>query len=891
MSLSRRLANLLRSNRHADDLDRELSFHLRERADDLVAGGMSREVAEREARKRFGNYASQKENARDADIFVWLDTLVDDVRYAARTLRNAPGFTLVAILSLALGIGANTAIFSLINAVVLRSLPVKHPEQLVQIVMADSNPTFTNPLWEQIRDHQTVFDGMLAYAAKEYNMAPAGETRPAAVHLVSGDYFRTLGVQPVVGRTLTAADDQRGCPSIGVLSYSFWQTEFAGESNVLGKTVMLNAFPMQIVGVAQEGFAGLDVGRAAQIFVPICAATVLRGPFASLDNRSVWWLTIMARGKPGDSIEHMHAGLSTIAKGVFEATVPQGWRQAQKDRYARNGLVVAPASTGLSNLRRTYGKALYILLGIVSLVLLIACANVANLLLARAAVRQRETAIRIAIGAARMRVVRQLLTESLLLSLSGAAIGLLFAQWGSRLMVRFLSASTNQIFLDLGVDHAVLAFTIGVALVTGVLFGVGPAWRAARVPPNAALKANGRGVVEGNARFRVGKFLVASQIAISLALVVAAGLLIGTFRNVSTLDAGFKPADVLLVSVQHTGAPPSSSDAMAKTDAILARLRAIPGVLSASMSTVTPLGNTSWNEEMLIDGFTPSDADDGVAYFNATASDYFRTLRTPIIAGRDFNSGDRIGTPPVALVNETMARKFYKTPNPVGKTFRYRVGARSSDPVEIIGVVKDAKYQTLREKTLPTAFVAIAQDSDRFGVNFELRIPSGASAAAEIVRSAITDVDPRMSTTMTSFESQVASSLTRERLLATLSGFFGGLAILLSMIGLYGVLSYNTARRRSEIGVRMALGAGQRRIALMVLSEVGGVIAAGFLVGIGLSFLSTKLIASFLFGLEATDAMTLVASMAALALVAMIAAYLPARRASRVDPIEALREE
>jgi predicted permease len=372
---------------------------------------------------------------------------------------------------------------------------------------------------------------------------------------------------------------------------------------------------------------------------------------------------------------------------------------------------------------------------------------------------------------------------------------------------------------------------------------------------------------------------------------VAAGLLIGTFRNVSTLDAGFKPADVLLVSLQRPGTPIPRAEATAKTDAILARLRALPGVQSASMSSVTPLGNTSWNEEMLIEGFTPADPDDGVAFFNAATSDYFRTLRTPILVGRDFNSGDRMGAPRVALVNETMARHFYKTTNPVGKTFRYRVGAKASDPVEIIGVVKDAKYQTLREKTLPTAFLATAQDSDDIGVNIELRIPSGASMAASRVRSVILEIDPRISTTMTTFETQVASSLTRERLLATLSGFFGGLAILLSMIGLYGVLSYSVARRRSEIGVRMALGAGQRRIASMVLSEVGAVIAAGFIVGIGLSFLSTRLIKSFLFGLTPTDATTLVGSMAVLASVALLAAYLPARRASRVDPMEALREE
>jgi predicted permease len=892
MSFFRRLLNIVRSDTHANDLDRELEFHLRERADDLIARGMNPEVAKREARRRFGSYAAQKERTRDADVFVWLDTFVDDVKYAVRTLKNAPGFALVAILSLGLGIGANTAIFSLINAVILRSLPVKHPEQIVQLVMADSNRVFTNPLWEQIRDHQTFFDGAFAYGAKQYNMAPSGEVRNASVHLVSGDYFRTLGVRPALGRMLSVDDDRRGCPAIAVLSYAFWQTEFGGQAAVLGKTVSLDRNPVTIVGVAQEGFGGLDVGSAAQMFAPICAVSTLRGSFQSLDGRSVWWLMVMARAKPGDSIEHLRAGLSTISRGVFAATIPERWRQEQKDRYASNGLTVMPASNGLSDLRQRYSTALYTLLGIVSLVLLIACANVANLLLARSAARQREMAVRIALGAARSRVVRQLLTESVLLSLTGAGIGFLFAQWGSRLLVRFLSTAGNPIFLDLGVDYAVLAFTIGVAVVTGLLFGMSPAWRAARVAPNAALKANGRGVVEGSRRLTIGKLLVASQIAISLTLVVAAGLLLGTFRNVSTLDAGFKADDVLLVSLRRAASPASRAEVALANEAILTRLRALPGVASASMSAITPLGNTSWNEEMLIDGFTPANPDDAVAFFNSTTNDYFKSLQTPIRAGRDFNSGDRIGTPLVAIINETMARKFYKTENAIGKTFRFRAGSRTSEPYEIIGIVKDAKYQTLREKTLPTAFVAMAQDSESvLGGTVELRIPSGAAAAAPRVRAAIAEIDPRMSMTVKTLATQVAASLTRERLLATLSGFFGGLAILLSMIGLYGVLSYNVARRRGEIGVRMALGAGRRRIASMVLSEVGWVVITGFVVGVALSLASTRFIASFLFGVQPTDAATFAGSMALLAAVAIVAAYVPARRASRVDPMEALREE
>ena len=892
MSWIRRLANLVRSNRHARDLDRELAFHLQERVDDLVAAGMTPERARVEARRRFGNYGVQKENTRDADVFQWLDSVIDDVRYAARMLRNSPAFAVVAIVSLALGIGANTAIFTLINAVILRSLPVTHPEQLVRVVMGKDQGTFTNPIWEQIRDQQTVFTGAFAFSGQRFNLAASGPVRNAFGSLVSGDYFQTLGVQPELGRLLTKADDQRGCPPIAVLSYGFWKTEYGGDPRVIGKTISLETHPFTIVGVAQPGFVGLDVGKATQLFAPLCADLVLRGPGSVLDRRSTWWLSVMARQQPGKPLTFAQNGLKAIAASVFDATVPANWRPNQQVEYRKSTLNAVPAANGLSDLRTQYKQALFILLVIVGLVLIIACANVANLLLARAAVRQREMAIRVALGAARRRVVRQLLTESLLLSLTGSLLGLLFARWGSRLLVAFLSPPGNPIFLDLVLDRTVLLFSIGVAVATGLAFGLSPAWRAARVAPNAALKANGRGVVEGQRRFTIGKALVIGQVAISLSLVVAAALLLGTFRNLSKLDAGFRTDDVLLVSVNQPGQRPSNAEATATNAALLSKLRSLPGVASASISQLTPLGNMSWNEEMLIDGFTPKSMDDGVAYFNEVSDGYFTTLGTPILAGRDFNNGDRVGAPLVAIINETMARHFYRSVNAIGRTFRYRVGNKTSEPYQIVGVVKDAKYQSLREKTLATAFIAMAQDSaPGAAIEVALRIPGGASAAAPGVKAAIAEVNPRLSMTTVTFATQVANSLTRERLLATLSAFFGALALALAMIGLYGVMSYTVARRKSEIGVRMALGAGQRRIASMVLSEVAAIIVVGFIAGIGLSLAATRFISSFLFGVKPTDASTFVASMLVLGTVAGLAAYLPARRASRVSPMEALREE
>jgi putative ABC transport system permease protein len=892
MSWARRLFNVLRSNRHSRDLDRELEFHLAELVDELVAAGMTPRDAAAEARRRFGNYGVQKERTRDIDILAWLDSIVDDLRYAVRALAHSPGFALVAILSLALGIGANTAIFTLVNAVMLRSLPVTNPDELVQITMAKDGGTFTNPIWEQLRDRQTVLAGALAYSSfTRFNLAAGGEVQMATGNLVSGDYFHVLGVRPSVGRLLSIADDQRGCAPIAVLSYAFWQMAYGGDPNVVGKMIPLDSHPFRIVGVAQEGFTGLDVGRATQVFAPLCADLVLHGPGSGLDRRGNWWLYVLGRPKPGVTTAQVRAGLGVLAPTIFEATTPPNWRPNEQRDYRSRTFDITPAATGLSSVRNQYRLALMTLMVIVGLVLLIACANVANLLLARAAARQRELAIRVALGAARSRVIRQLLTESLLLSLSAAAVGLVFARWGSRLLVAFLSPAGRPIFLDLGLDTRVLGFSTVVAVLTGLAFGMAPAWRAARLHPSTALKANARGVIEGRHRFSLGTALLVAQVAISLTLLVGAGLLLGTFRRLETVDAGFRADDVLLVSMSRStlrgGAPLSNQFTEALT-----RAQAIPGVTSASLSTLTPLGNSSWNEDMLIDGFTPTSEDDGIAFFNSVSPGYFRTLETPLLAGRDFNTDDRSGAPQVAIVNETLARHFYRTTNVIGRIFRYQAGTTIHGPFQIVGVVKDAKYQTLREETLPTAFVPVAQDSSLGStMNLELRVSGAAMSVAPRMKALLHDIDPAISLSLTPFATQVDNSLTRERLLATLSAFFGGLALLLATMGLYGVMSYRVARRRNEIGIRMALGAGERRVARMVLGEVTAVVCVGLALGVALAGALTRLLGAFLFGVGATDRATFAGSMALLAIVALLAAYLPARRASRVDPMAALRDD
>ncbi len=893
MSWIRRLRNFARSDRHSRELDRELRFHIAERADDLVARGMAPSAAESEARRRFGNYAAQKERARDVDLFAWLASFADDVRYAARSMRHNAGVTLVAVLSLGLGIGANTAIFTLIDSVILRSLPVSHPEELVQVTMDSLGSVFTNPIWEAMRDHQTAFSGVFAYAPNKYSLNTVGEDRPVVGNAVSGNYFATLGLRPALGRLLTVADDQRGCAPVAVIGYGFWQTEYGGNADVIAKTVALNGHPFQIVGVAPEGFSGVDVGQAPQLFVPICSADITAGKSSPLDRRSSWWLSIIGRPAPGMSVAQVNARLASIAPGVFEATTPQNWPTSEQRHYQSGGLHVRPAATGLSNVRRQYGRALYTLMGIVALVLVIACANVANLLLARAAVREREMAVRVAIGASRGRVIRQLLTESAILSVTGTLVGVALAHWATRGLVAFLGSPDNPIALDLTIDLRVLAFSVGVALATGLAFGLAPAWRAAGVPPSGALKSGARGVIDGGAsrHFPASRLLVIAQVAVSLTLVVGAGLLVSSFQRLATLDAGFKPADVLIVASNQRGATGDGAQ-IALDRAVLARLRALPGVAAASLSTITPLSGTSWNEDMIVPGFAAKSEEDGLTWFNEISDGYFATLGTPLVIGRDFNDGDRVSAPRVTIVNETMARHFYGTLNVLGRSFRVKVGKGESPPMTIVGVVKDAKYQNLREDTKPTAYLAVAQDTALGSrIDFMIRGLPGAASMVPPVRAALVQTNPRSSMQFTPFTALIASSLKRERVLATLSGLFGGLALLLAMLGLYGVMSYNVARRRNEIGIRMALGAGQRRVAGMIMREVGLVVAIGLAVGTGLAIGATRLLSSFLFGVRSTDPSTFGSATIVLAAVALVAAYLPARRAARVDPMDALREE
>jgi predicted permease len=573
-----------------EGLEKELRFHLEQHTADLIRQGHNPEEARRQARLSLGGPEQVKEECRDVRGTQWVDSFLQDLRYALRALRSSPGFATVAILSLALGIGANTAIFGLINSLILKALPVSHPEQLLQVTRGKED-NYTNPMWEQVRDRQDVFSGVFAYGGGRFNLAQGGEAHYADSDYVSGQFFETLGLHPLLGRTLAPSDDRRGCSGTAVLSHAFWQKEYGSRGDIIGGTISLDSHPFEILGVLEPGFAGVEVGSAIDLYVPICAEKIICGEYSSLDKRGNWWLEMIGHPKPGISPAQAPARLKTLAPEIFKATVSPNWKPEDQAHYLLNTFETLPVANDISYLRSKYQGALAILMVITGLVLLIACANVANLLLARSAGRQREIAIRMALGLRRGRLLRQLLTQSLVLSLTGAAFGIVFANWGASLLVRFLSSSNNQVFLNLSIDSRVLAFTAAVAILTGLLFGLAPAWRGTRVDPQAAMKANARGVIEGS-RFGLGKALVVAQVALSLLLVVGAGLMLTTFFKLESVDAGFERQHILLSTVDLRNGHYEPAQRDAAFQQMLEHLRALPGVRSASSSEMTPVSGS-----------------------------------------------------------------------------------------------------------------------------------------------------------------------------------------------------------------------------------------------------------------------------------------------------------
>jgi putative ABC transport system permease protein len=895
-----RLRSLFRRDTVESEADAELRFHFDQQVEKFIRSGLTREEALRRARLAFGGHEHIKEEVRDARGVNLIETLFQDIRYGLRILGRTPVISCVAVLSLALGIGANTAIFSLIDTVMLRMLPVQKPEELTQVRMRDprspngeSEAIFTNPLWEALRDRQDFYSGIFAWSSGEFDLSQGGAVHDAKGLFMSGDYFSTLGIRPAAGRLITAADDKRGCPGVAVLSYGFWQEHFGGAPSAVGSTLSLDNHTFDVIGVSAPGFFGLEVGNKFDVAIPVCAVQIFEGPSTRLDRRSWWWLSVAGRTKPGVSADELKARLGVVSPQVFATALPTDWEAQYQQNFLRRTFEPAPAATGTSYLRRQFAQPLHILMGVVGLVLLIACANIASLMLARASARHREIAVRKALGASRARLIRQLLTECVLLSTAGALLGVFFARWGSSLLVRYISTGDRKVFLDLSLDWRVLSFTAGVAVFTGLLFGVLPAFRATRVSLTSAMKGSQAVDAESRAKFRPGKWIVASQVALSLVLLVASGLFLRSLVKLVTMDVGFDRNNVLIVHANLHNAKVAPDQQPAMFDEIESRLRTLPGVVSASRSVMTPVSNYVWNSELDVDTPNAPTGEAAFAFFNFVSPEYLGTVRTPLLAGRNFNNSDTKAGPRVAIVNETLAQRFFPNGDALGKYFRVHPDpGKPAPPIQIVGLAKDAKYESLREEAHATAYFPIAQiTEDAEEQVFELRTSARPSALVPSVQESVASVSKAIPLEFHTLAEQVDDSLVQERLLATLSTFFGALALVLAMIGLYGALSYLVAQRQPEFGIRMALGAPQGSILRLVMRDVVIVLAGGSTAGVCISLATVGVLQKMLFGLAARDTLTLLASVGVLSAVAFLAGYLPARRATRIDPMAALRYE
>jgi putative ABC transport system permease protein len=825
-----------------------------------------------------------------------------DLRYNLRLLRLSPGFTLVAVLTLALGIGANTAIFQLISAIRLRSIPVKNPQELGTVRIADRHwgsgqfssqySQLTFAMWQEIQKRQEGFANIAAWSDRRFNLSTGGEVRYARAIQISGNFFNVLGVEPLFGRLLGPSDDQPGC-GVGPadISYAFWQRNFGGDPQIVGKRFNLDGNSFEVLGVTPPAFKGISVGDSFDVAVPLCAEPILSPRNNRLTIRHAWWLATIGRLKPGWTIDRAGAQINAITPAVLQETIPPFYDAEATKKFLAYKLSAFPADTGFSQLRKDSETPLWLLLGISGLVLLIACANLANLMLARASARERQITIRQALGASRARMVRELLSESVLLALAGAACGLFLAFAVSRLLVAFISTSDNQIFLDLGMDWRVLAFTTALAVLTTILFGLAPAIRATRAEPATLLQSGTRGMSAGRERFGLRRILVVSQVGLSVVLLVGALLFSRSLRNLVTLDVGFQQNGILITSVDFKRLQlPEARYADYKRE-IVKHVSGIPGVESAAAAMLVPFGGDTWNDNVITEG---SDEDKGSAWMNYIGPGYFHTIGTPLLAGRDFDDRDTPASVKVAIVNQAFVKKILKgTADPLGKRFRIHEPPGKPRPLfEIVGVTGDNKFQDMHEEFLPFMYFPAQQQekpdpSDQILIKSSLPVTSLMAS----LKQTIGDLNPGIDLEFSVFKTKIHDSLLQDELMATLSGFFGFLAALLAAIGLYGVMAYMVVQRTREIGIRMAIGAKRTDVVKMILREAGILTIAGLVIGSGLALGAAQAAKSLLYGLKPRDPLTLVLAIVTLSVVASLASFLPAYRASKLDPLTALRYE
>jgi predicted permease len=821
-----------------------------------------------------------------------------DLLYVLRGLRKSAAFSLIVVLTLGLGIGANAAIFSLTDQVILRTLPVRDPAALVFLDgpgafrgRTFNNMTFSYPMYTDLRDRNEVFTGLLARFPAAMTVVWQGKSERVSGDLVTGNYFDVLGVGPAIGRVFNAADDKTpGGHPVAVLGYGYWQRRFAGDPSVLNQTLVVNGHPLTIVGVAAPGFSGLQVGSATDIMVPVMMKAQMTPTWNDLDNRQSRWLTIMGRLKPGVTADAAEVQLNVIYRQINaqEILAISNVSEAFRQRFVSKHLEVLEAGRGLSDMRTQFSTPLVVLMCMVGVVLLIACANVANLLLARVTARQKEIALRLALGAGRWRIVRQQLTESVVLALAGSILGLFLAAWTGRILLAALPGDPTSQTLTATPDARVIAFTLGLTVLTALLFGIMPALSGTRAAVTSALKEEAGSVAGGGRQARLRRSLVAAQVALSMLLLASAGLFARSLFNLRSVDPGFTVERLLAFSMDPTLSGYDHQRSLAFYQQAQDAIGAVPSVRGASMSEMGVFTGNNWGMTVRVDGYTAKEDEDLNPSVDGIGPRYFATMGVPLIAGREFTEKDTEGAPKVAIINETMAKYFYGDKSPIGRRFGF--GRGKATDVEIVGVVKDVRTLQMDKKAPRFVYIPYRQDDSLTQLTFIVRITNESGGAS--VRQALQQLDPSLPIfDMKTMTAQISESLYVERMVAALSVAFGGLATLLAAIGLYGVMAYAVTRRTREIGIRMALGAERTRVLWLVLREVALLASTGIVIGLAGAFYLTRKVQAQLFGLSPHDPATLIGAVVLLLLVALVAGLIPARRATAIDPILALRAE
>jgi putative ABC transport system permease protein len=879
------------------DLERELRSDLEMEEDEQRENGLPPEEARFAAQRAFGNTTLIREQTHEAWGWSQVEHLCQDVRYALRRLGRSPGFAVTAVLILALGIGANTAIFQLLDAVRLRTLPVKDPQSLALIHIDGGNNGFgisttsdslSYAVWRVLHDAQQGFSGVFAWADANVELGTGNDKKPTHSVWVTGDTFSTLDVAPIRGRLFDATDDRPGCGIAGaVISYGFWKAQFGGSESAIGSVVMLDDHPTQIIGVTPARFSGIDVGRSFDIALPLCSLTSYHPASTALARSDFSFLTVMGRLKPGWTLVQASDQLRSISPAIFQSTQPPGYARGAHASYTSFRLRAYAGANGISELRGSYDSALWLLLGITGLVLLLACANLGGLMLVRATARQAEMAVRLAIGASRWSLIRQLFTEAALIALAGTAVGIAIAKLLSDAVIAFLGSGNNALYLDTSLDWQMLSFLALVTTLTCVIFGLIPGLRASQTAPVEAIKSRGQTGSSGRHRSTFQKVLVAGQIAISIVLLVGAVCFVRSFTNLMTLDVGFDTHHLIIASVDfsHMAMPRQRDEPF--LESLVASVQALPGVRAAAATTHVPLDGSSWSLGTHIEG------EDGSSKYTWVTPGYFHAMGMQILAGRDFGEQDKTASVPVVIVNQTFVRQFLNGRGALGQTVETRTEPNyPATRYQIVGVVNDSKYASLKEQIPPQAFVPMSQYTagGPWGLLF-IRGSQSTPAVIPAVRDKLQQIAPQMHIEFSLLQTEIKEGLVREGLMATLSGFFGVLAVLLATIGLYGLISYMVARRTSEIGIRLALGASRATIARQIIGEAATLVCLGLLPGIVFAEFAVRSARSLLFGLNAGSWTSFLGAGVLLLVAAISASWFPARRAASVDPMRTLRSE